>query len=92
MEHGTKPKLSVDNNGTLVLPEVQTRHEGIDTVIQGAWLRQYSSTAQMLKHIKSLHTDRSQDTHSPKIHPVSRESLRDCDRHWREHWEKQFGK
>ena len=92
MEHGSKAQLSVDNNGTLLLPEVQTGHEGIDTIVRKAWLGQYSSTAQMLRHIESLHMDRSRDTRGSRTHPVSRESLRDRIRHWREHREKHFGK
>ncbi|PLB50738.1 kinase-like protein, partial [Aspergillus steynii IBT 23096] len=47
MEHGAAPELSIEN-GTLVLPEIRSENQGIDEVIQKAWLRQYSSTSEML--------------------------------------------
>lgn len=90
MEHGSRPNLSIDYNGILIIPEVQTGHNGVDEVIREAWLGKYSSTAQMLKHIESLCTS-SRDIHSPRTYSVSRESLRDRIRQWREHREKSFG-
>ena len=92
MEHKTGPKLSVADNGSLILPEVHTGHNDIDAIIRKAWLGQYSSTAQMLKDLESLQNDTIRDTRGSMSQIVSRESLRDRIRHWKEHREKQVGK
>ncbi|KAG0153886.1 hypothetical protein PDIDSM_1265 [Penicillium digitatum] len=54
VEHGIKPELSVDRDGKLILPTIQTNHQGIDTIIRNAWLGHYSSTSQMLENLHSL--------------------------------------
>ncbi|KAF2253517.1 hypothetical protein BU26DRAFT_450388 [Trematosphaeria pertusa] len=91
METGTQPELSVDDNRALVLPEIRTGHNGIDSMIRKAWLGQYSSTAQMLEHAESLHNDGNWDTHSPITQPTLRDALRDRVRQWREDREKEYG-
>jgi hypothetical protein len=34
VEHGIKPELSVDSDGELILPSIQTNHLGIDAIIR----------------------------------------------------------
>lgn len=91
VEHGAKPKLSVDDRGNLVLPEVKTGNEGLDAAIRKAWLGQYSSTTDMSRHIESLLDDRSGSAGRSVPDKISEESLRDRVRQWREQREKQFG-
>ena len=91
MEHNTSPKLSVAENGSLVLPKVHTGNHNMDIVIRKAWLGQYSSTAQMLKDLESLQVNAAQDTRGPMPQVLSRESLRNRVRHWRERRDKQVG-
>jgi serine/threonine protein kinase len=43
IETGAKPELSISDDGAIVLPQIQTGHDGIDTMIRKAWLWQYSS-------------------------------------------------
>lgn len=84
MEHGVKPKLSVDETGALVLPEVQIGHEGLDAAIRKVWLGQYSSTTEMLMHIESFLDNENGSVCWPNSDQPSRESLRDRVRQWRE--------
>jgi serine/threonine protein kinase len=84
MEIGAKPELSVGDDGAIVLPQVQTGHDGIGTMIRKAWLGQYGSTSQMLEHADSLHSNLIRDTPGPTIQSVSREALRDRVKQWRE--------
>lgn len=91
METGTKPELSVDDNGTLVLPQIRIGHSGIESMIRRAWLGQYSSTAQMLEHAESLHTDRRRETQSLMSQPVLKEVLRSRIKQWRKDREEQYG-
>jgi len=92
MEHNTNPKLSVDDNGSLVLPEVRTGHNHIDAIIRKAWLGQYNSTIQMLKDLESLEFNTIRDINSPITHTVSRKALRDRVRYWREQRRRHVGK
>lgn len=91
MEHGGKPKFSIDDRGALVLPEVQTGHDGLDAVICRAWLGQYSSTAEMLKHVESFLNGQSRSAGRSDSDQITREPLRDRVRQWREQRKKQFG-
>jgi serine/threonine protein kinase len=91
METGTKPELSVDDSGALVLPRIQTGLSVLDTMIQKAWLGQYNSTAHMLKDADALHRNITRDLSSTAPRALSRELLRDHIRHWREHREKCLG-
>lgn len=91
MEQITSPKLKVAENGSLILPIVRTRHYNMDTVIRKAWLGQYSSTAHMLKDLESLQLNAAQDTRGPMPQILSRGSLRNRVRHWREGRDKQLG-
>jgi serine/threonine protein kinase len=92
MEHGAKPELSVDERGTLILPEVQTENDDLDTIIRKAWLGQYSSTTQILKHLESLYNGATQDTGYPRTERVSIESLKHRIKDWRRCRQNQFGK
>jgi serine/threonine protein kinase len=92
MEHGMKPTLSVDANGALILPKIHSGHDGIDAAIERAWLEKYTSTAQMLDHLDSLHPGGSRYVYFKASHNVSRDLLRDRIRQWRERRNHQFGK
>jgi serine/threonine protein kinase len=92
MEHGVKPTLSINETGCLVLPEICTGHNGIDAVIQRAWLEQYTSTAEMLEHIDSFYPGESGCICFPTSPGVSCDSLKVRVRQWREHRKSQFGK
>ncbi|KAI9841022.1 MAG: hypothetical protein M1837_001052 [Sclerophora amabilis] len=90
VETGTKPDLSLDDTGMLVLPQIHVGHSGIESIIRRAWLKQFSSTAQMLDHAESLYNRGSQETHSPRIQSLSKDALRDRIRQWRKDREKQY--
>ncbi|KAJ2906145.1 uncharacterized protein MKZ38_002860 [Zalerion maritima] len=90
METGAEPKLSVNDYGTLFLPQIRTGHVGIDSMVTKAWLGEYSSTAQMLEHAASFREE-SRDVHNPMTHPVSKDTLRDRVRQWRKDREEQYG-
>ncbi|KAL1972840.1 hypothetical protein VTN31DRAFT_6382 [Thermomyces dupontii] len=91
LELGVKPKLSMDHCGNLVFPEIQTGHKGLDTAIRKAWLGQYSSTAEMLEDVESFLDAQSESINRSVPDKISKESLRDRVKQWREQREKQFG-
>jgi serine/threonine protein kinase len=91
MELGTKPEFSVDDDGALVLPQVQTGLNRLDTMIQEAWLGKYNSTALMLKDADSLTSNISRDISGKNPRSLSRESFQECIRQWRDHRERKFG-
>jgi serine/threonine protein kinase len=64
MEHGFTPDLSLEN-GRLSLPELKSGNQGIDEVIQMAWLGNYSRTSDMvyqLAFIDSQMNDHAEST------------------------------
>ncbi|KAI3320994.1 kinase-like protein [Xylariaceae sp. AK1471] len=90
METGAKPLLSIDNSGTLVVPQIHTGHADIDLIITKAWLGEYSSTAQMLEHPTFLREGRRR-TYDSITYPVSKDTLRDRVRQWRKARMEQYG-
>jgi hypothetical protein len=50
LEHGVTPQLSVEN-GIPALPELKSGNQGIDQVIQTAWLEKYTHTSDMVHHL-----------------------------------------
>lgn len=91
METGTKPELSVDDSGALILPRIQTGLSTLDKILQKAWLGQYSSTAHMLEDIGGLHCDIDRDLSGMAPLVSTRELLRGHIKLWREDREKRFG-
>lgn len=91
MEHGAAPKLSFEN-GTLVLPEIRSGNQGIDEVIQKAWLGHYSRTLEMLQHLIFIYGQTSQYPESARPLPDSRDLFKDQIKRWRGHRENKFGK
>lgn len=83
MEHGVKLELSVDSNGILVLPEIQTGHPGLDTIIGTAWLAHYSRTSQMQERLDSIDTNGARPAHDVQLRSGSMESWRDRIKEWR---------
>jgi serine/threonine protein kinase len=53
MEHGFTPELSLEN-GRLALPELKSGNQGIDEVIQTAWLGNYGRTSDMVHHLTCI--------------------------------------
>lgn len=90
MERGSKPALSLDSNGALILPEIEIGHQVIDMVIRKAWFEQYSRTSEMLEHLHSIDTDIG--AHGAQAHVESIESLRGQVKKWREKRMSKFGK
>jgi hypothetical protein len=91
MEHGTKPELSVCEDGTIVFPCIQTGNSGVDTMIRKAWLGEYTSTAQMLEHAYSLHATDGRCLMDSMKQIASRQLLRDRVKLWRENRKERFG-
>jgi hypothetical protein len=81
LEVGRKPDLTVDS-GAIVLPLIQTQHEGVDGLIAKAWLGHYTSTAQMLEDACVLRSPRAEHSTSTSS-KVPRDVLRDRVRDWR---------
>lgn len=92
VEHGVKPELSVDSHGTLVLPNIRTDHQVLDTIIRKAWLGDYGRTSEMLEHLNSIDTNGACRAHGIQRRSKSTESLRGRIRKWRECRENKFGK
>lgn len=92
MEHGAKPQISTDSHGTLILPEIRTGHQILDTIIRKAWLGHYGHTSEMLEHFNCI--DPNGVSHSQSIHVSfgSLESLRHRIGKWRECRHNEFGK
>ncbi|KAL4893152.1 hypothetical protein BDV59DRAFT_207950 [Aspergillus ambiguus] len=91
LEHGVKPRLMADRNGSLIVPEIRTGSDVLDAVIQKAWLGRYISTSQMLNDVKSITSDMDAEVTGANPHMRSTESLRKSIRQWRGAREKQFG-
>lgn len=92
VEHGIKPELSVDRDGVLILPSIQTNHLGIDAIIRNAWLGQYRSTSEMLENLHALDAQIDQVVHDTQIHSEPISSLRERVRAWRKRRENNVGK
>ncbi|CAG8429867.1 unnamed protein product [Penicillium salamii] len=91
LEHGAKPELVVDSNGTLALPKIQTDHPILDTIIRKAWLGQYDRTSEMLEHIDSIGINGASCAHDTGFCSGLAESLRVRIRKWRKCRENKFG-
>ncbi|KAG0154187.1 hypothetical protein PDIDSM_1567 [Penicillium digitatum] len=92
VEHGIKPELSVDSDGELILPSIQTNHLGIDAIIRNAWLKQYSSTSEMLQNLYALDAQTSQAVYGTQIHSEPIASLRERIKVWRNGRENSIGR
>ncbi|PYI31500.1 kinase-like protein [Aspergillus indologenus CBS 114.80] len=90
MEHGAAPELSFDQ-GTLILPEIRSGNQGIDEVIQKAWLGQYSSTSEMLQRLIHIDAQTSHRGEGTRPIPESGELFKDQIQRWRVHRKKEFG-
>lgn len=92
IEHGIRPELSVGKDGGLILPSIQTNHQGIDAVIRNAWLGHYNNTSEMLDDLHSLDTQIGQGINDTQIHLEPIAPLRERIREWRKRRESNFGK
>lgn len=92
METGMKPKFSVAENGSLILPKTQIEHEAADSIVRRAWLGQYSLSTEMLEDLISLPNGKSQEIRAPEPASISTESLRARIRDWRDQRKTRFGK
>ncbi|KAG2413380.1 hypothetical protein HFD88_002569 [Aspergillus terreus] len=91
LEHGVKPRLVADRDGSLVMPDIRTGSDVLDGVIKKAWLGQYMSTAQMLEDVRSLTTEMDPESYDLNAHARSTESLRTSIMEWRGSRNKQYG-
>lgn len=92
MEHGGKPHL-VDNDGTLILPEIRTNNQEIDIIIRKAWLGHYSQTSEMLDRLISTDTnDAGGTSQGIHMHSESTGLLRVRVKKWKEYRENKFDK
>jgi hypothetical protein len=92
VEHGIRPELSVGRDGELILPRIQTNHQGIDAVIRNAWLGHYNSTSEMLENLHSLDAQIVQGVDDTQIHSEPIASLKERVRAWRKSRENNIGK
>ncbi|GKZ41688.1 hypothetical protein AbraIFM66951_010969 [Aspergillus brasiliensis] len=87
MEHGIEPKLSVDSQGTWVLPHVHTGRPMLDTIIREAWLGHYGRASEMLECLVSIDTVGDVSVPGSRDRSISTEELRRRVREWREYRE-----
>ncbi|KAK2813957.1 hypothetical protein FQN50_000358 [Emmonsiellopsis sp. PD_5] len=81
MEHGFAPKLSLES-GRLALPELKSGNQGIDEVIQTAWLGKYGHTSDMVQHLASIDAQMNQCIESTEV-PPDLEDLRNQVMDWK---------
>ncbi|PQK13601.1 hypothetical protein BB8028_0004g05320 [Beauveria bassiana] len=89
LETGVRSEISFDDHDGLILPKINTAHDGLDSLIENAWRGQYDSTTDMLKHAECLNT--VQDSRGPVEHPVSKTELIARIAQWRKNWAQQHG-
>lgn len=89
LETGSRPEISFDDRDGLVVPQIHTAHDGLDSLIENAWRGQYNSTADMLKKAKSLNA--IEDTRGPVEQPVSKAELIARIAQWRKNREMHHG-
>lgn len=82
MEHVAKPELSV-KDGTLMLPEIQTGHQGIDNITHKSWLGYYSRISEVLRQLTLIDSRSSRSVDSTFMHPESKELLRERVGNWK---------
>lgn len=68
LEHGFTPQLSHEN-GRLALPELKSGNQGIDEVIQTAWLGNHSRTSDMVHHLALIDAQINHYAESPEELP-----------------------
>ncbi|KAJ5302213.1 hypothetical protein N7508_007076 [Penicillium antarcticum] len=83
IEHGTRPNLSI-YDGDLILPDINTSHKGIATIIRNAWLGNYIHTSEMLTSLQSLDTRSVQGLDDIYPSSISNALLKERVREWRE--------
>lgn len=90
METGSKPEISVVEDGNLTLPCVRTGNTGLDSIVRNGWLGKYASAAQMLADAESLNATTCRD--QTVTQPASADELRASVRQWRGRRLEQYGK
>ncbi|KAE8150983.1 kinase-like domain-containing protein [Aspergillus avenaceus] len=81
LETGARPDLSADDHGALVLPQIHTRHAGLDALVENAWRGHYARTEDMLEHADCL--DALPDSREPYERPIPRAELTARITQWR---------
>ncbi|KAJ5930005.1 hypothetical protein N7466_005498 [Penicillium verhagenii] len=89
MEHGFAPGLSLEN-GRLALPELTSGNQGIDEVIQMAWLGNYSRTSDMLHQLAFIDSQMNEYAESTEV-PSDLEDLNLQILDWKKHRICNFG-
>lgn len=89
LETGFRPEMSFDDHNGLILPQIHTAHDGLDSLIEKAWRGQFNSTMDMLKHAERLIV--VQDSRGPVEQPVSKAELIARIAQWRKSREKKHG-
>jgi serine/threonine protein kinase len=90
MEHGCTPQLSLEN-GRLALPELTSGNQGIDEVIQTAWLGNYSRTSDMVHHLALIDAQINHYAESTEVLPDF-EDLKNQVMDWRNYRKHKFGR
>lgn len=91
MEHGAAPELLFEK-GSLVLPGIRSGNQGIDQVVQKAWLGHYDHTSEMLQDLTSVRGQTSQLPEGIRSCPDLGNSFKDQIKEWRSNRESKFGK
>ncbi|KAM3503366.1 hypothetical protein MY11210_008750 [Beauveria gryllotalpidicola] len=89
LETGARSEISLDHHGSLILPQIDTGHDGLDSLIENAWRGQYASTQDMLEYAECL--DAVQDIRGPFEPPISKAELITRITQWRKDREDQHG-
>ncbi|KAJ5720435.1 uncharacterized protein N7483_008369 [Penicillium malachiteum] len=89
LEHGIRSEISMDDRDRLILPQINTGHDGLDSLIENAWCGKFDSTTDMLNHAECLNA--VQDSRGPVEHPVSKAELITRITQWRKNREEQHG-
>lgn len=90
MEHGFTPDLSLEN-GRLVLPELNSGNQGIDEVIQTAWLGNYSCSSDMVHHLAYIDSQTNHYAESTELLP-DLEGLKTQVMDWKNYRRHKFGR
>lgn len=90
LEHGFTPQLSLEN-GRLALPELKSGNQGIDEVIQTAWLGNYSRTSDMVHHLALIDDQINHYAESPEELPDF-EDLKNQVMDWKNYRRQKFGR
>lgn len=91
MEHQSSSRPYFQN-GSLVLPKIESGHQGLDKVIRNSWFGKYIHTSEMLQDLKEIVATVDDTAEHALPLPESRLACHEQIRHWRQDRENKFGK